>query len=85
VDPTLKAARLANYVVTLRKDILALSRACGVPHPALITAQDLELLDGRFGSTTVADLFDCSPGSGVPSAADMQAVRQLMDERRAAS
>jgi glutamate synthase domain-containing protein 2 len=37
VDPTLKAARLANYIVTLRKDVLALRRACGVPHPALIT------------------------------------------------
>ena len=38
LDPTLKAARLANYVVALRKELLAVSRACGVPHPALITA-----------------------------------------------
>ena len=29
--------------------VLALSRACGVPHPVLITADQLELLDGRFG------------------------------------
>jgi len=38
VDPTSKAARLGNYIITLRKDVLALSRACRVPHPALITA-----------------------------------------------
>jgi len=47
VDPTSKAARLGNYIITLRKDVLALSRACGVPQPALITADPLELLDDR--------------------------------------
>ena len=57
LDPSLKAARLANYVVALRKELLALSRACGVPHPALITADHLELLDSRFGSKTIAELF----------------------------
>ena len=67
VDPTLKAARLANYIVTLRKDVLALSRACGVPHPSLITADQLELLDDRFGAKTVAELFGYGRGFGLPS------------------
>jgi glutamate synthase domain-containing protein 2 len=57
LDPTLKAVRLANYVVTLRKELLALSRACGVVHPALVSPDQLELLDGRFNATTVGDLF----------------------------
>jgi glutamate synthase domain-containing protein 2 len=78
VDPTLKATRLAYYIVTLRKDVLALSRACGVPHPALITADQLELLDGRFGATTVADLFGYGRGFGLPSATDCDEVRRLM-------
>jgi glutamate synthase (ferredoxin) len=78
VDPTSKAARLANYIVTLRKDVLALSRACGVPHPTLITADQLELLDGRFGSKTVADLFEYGRGFGLPSPADCEEVRRLM-------
>lgn len=82
VDPDLKAARLANYVLTLRKELLALSHACGVPHPALITARDLELLDGRFGSKTVAELFGLGPGTGVPSDVDVAAIRQLMDALR---
>ena len=59
-----KAGRLANYVITLRKDILALSRACGVPHPALITADQLELLDDRFGATTIAEVFGYGRGFG---------------------
>jgi len=78
VDPELKAARLANYIVTLRKDVLALSRACGVPHPALITADQLELLDGRFGATTVADLFGYGRGFGLPSATDREEILRLM-------
>lgn len=78
VDPTLKATRLANYIVTLRKDVLALSRACGAPHPALITADQLELLDGRFGATTVAELFGYGRGFGLPSATDCDEVRRLM-------
>ena len=78
VDPTSKAARLANYIMTLRKDVLALSRACGVPHPALITADQLELLDGRFGSKTIAELFGYGRGFGLPSSTDCEEVRRLM-------
>ena len=38
LDPTSKAVRLANYVVTLRKELLWLSRACGKSHPGLVSA-----------------------------------------------
>ena len=78
LDPTLKAARLANYVVALRKELLSLSRACGVLHPALITADHLELLDSRFGSKTVAELFGYGRGFGLPSDVDVDEVRRLM-------
>jgi glutamate synthase domain-containing protein 2 len=78
LDPSLKAARLANYVVALRKELLALSRACGVPHPALITADHLELLDSRFGSRTIAELFGYDRGFGLPSDVDADEVRRLM-------
>ena len=78
VDPTTKAARLANYIITMRKDVLALSRACGVPHPALITADQLELLDGRFGANTIAELFGYGRGFGLPSPTDCEEVRRIM-------
>ena len=57
VDPELKSARLANYLVTLRKELLTLSHACGVEHPSLVTADQLEILDSRFGSRTVTEVF----------------------------
>jgi len=57
LDPTLKSSRLANYIIGLRKELLAISCACGVRHPAQIRAEQLELLDGQFGSKTVSDVF----------------------------
>lgn len=57
LDPTDKAARLANYVVALRKEILAVCRACGVCHPGLMSPELCEILDDRFGTETVAKVF----------------------------
>ena len=48
LNPTDKAARLANYVVTLRKELLQLSRACGVEHPADVSPDHLELLNEHW-------------------------------------
>jgi hypothetical protein len=64
--------------MTLRKDVLALSRACGVAHPALITADRLELLDDRFGAKTVAELFGYGRRFGLPSPTDCEEANRLM-------
>lgn len=68
LDPELKAARMANYIVSLRKDLLALSRACGVSHPSLVPPSQIEMLDDRFGARTIADLFG-GRGSASPARA----------------
>jgi glutamate synthase domain-containing protein 2 len=57
LDPQLKSLRLANYVVTLRKEVLALTRACGASHPSAVTADQIEILDDRFGARSVAEVF----------------------------
>ena len=67
LDPSSKSVRLATYVVELRKELLELSRACGVPHPALITLDHIEILDDRLGSRTGRDVFDYEAGWGRPS------------------
>lgn len=69
LDPTHKGARMANYIVTLRKEILQLSRACGVVHPSLVTADQCEIIDENFGSVTARELFDLAESLdyGLPS------------------
>jgi len=57
LDPTLKSARLANYIMTLRKDLIALTHACGKDHPTEVTADQIEILDDRFGARTLREAF----------------------------
>lgn len=78
LDPTSKSARVANYLVSLRKEVLALSRACGVAHPAMVTADHLEIFDDHFGAKTVTEVFGYGEGFGIPAEVDQQEITQLM-------
>ncbi|HSO99973.1 MAG TPA: hypothetical protein VLN90_00780, partial [Thioalkalivibrio sp.] len=77
LEPTLKAARLANYLVTLRKELLALARACGAPHPALVPLDRLDILDPGFITRPARAVFGYEPGWGLPPAEEHEALRQL--------
>jgi glutamate synthase domain-containing protein 2 len=58
LDPALKSVRLANYVSTLRHELLELSHACGVTHPSLVGRDRIEILDGHLGSRSLPEIFD---------------------------
>ena len=79
LDPTFKSARLANYVVALRKELLQLARACGVPHPALMTTDHVEILDDRLRARPAGEWFEYRAGWGRPSPADQAALRAIME------
>ncbi len=66
LDPEIKSARLANYVVVLRKELLALSRACGVDHPAQVSLDHFDILDDRFATRPARAVFGYDPDWGVP-------------------
>ena len=78
LDPALKSVRAANYVSTLRRDLLKVAEACGVEHPGLIDSSAVEVLTGRTASTPLADVYDYRPGWGLPSAADQAAIIEIM-------
>jgi glutamate synthase (ferredoxin) len=79
LDPTHKGARLANYIVTLRKEILQLSRACGVAHPSLMTADQCEIIDEKFGSLTAREVFQLADSLeyGLPSDEQRKTILEL--------
>jgi glutamate synthase domain-containing protein 2 len=81
LDPQLKSVRLANYVKTLRRDLVKVAEACGVEHPGLIDVDSVEILGGRTASTSLRDVYDYQPGWGLPSAADRAAIIELMIAR----
>ena len=49
--------RVANYIKTLRRDLVKVAEACGVEHPGLITTESVEILDGRTGSTPLHEVY----------------------------
>lgn len=80
LDPGLKSVRAANYLATLRFEVLALARACGASHPALVGPDSIEILKQDLGGVSVRRLFDYEPGWGLPSIIDQEAIRELMEE-----
>ncbi|HYN29236.1 MAG TPA: FMN-binding glutamate synthase family protein [Dermatophilaceae bacterium] len=64
LDPTLKSVRLANYLLTLRRDLLKVSEACGVLHPALVDADDVEVLVDTRNGTPLREVYGYQPGWG---------------------
>ena len=57
LDPDLKCVRAANYIVSLRGEMLSLGRACGVRHPALIDAGRIEMVNAGFRSLPMREGF----------------------------
>ncbi|MGB0871726.1 MAG: glutamate synthase-related protein [Solirubrobacterales bacterium] len=78
LDPDLKAVRTANYITQLRGELLALARTCGHHHPALVGAGQLELIDGRFGSRPLTEVFDYRADWGVPQVRQRREIEALM-------
>lgn len=80
LDPTHKGSRLANYVVTLRKEILQLSRVCAVPHPSMVTPDQCEILDENFGSRSAREVFELDKAAdwGIPSKEQQAEIKRLM-------
>jgi glutamate synthase domain-containing protein 2 len=78
LDPSLKSVRLANYVATLRRDLVKVAEACGVEHPGLIETGAVEVLTGRTASTPLHEVYGYEPGWGLPSAADSAEIVRIM-------
>ncbi len=81
LDPELKSVRLATYIRSLRGEILALARACGEPHPALVTPDHLEIVGERFGAATLQDVFGYEADWSVVPPARRAEIEALMRPR----
>ena len=79
LDPDRSSVRLGNYVMGLRAELLRLARTCGEPHPALVTLDHLELMEGNR-SVPAAERFGYRNGWGLPGEADCAALPGIMRE-----
>jgi glutamate synthase domain-containing protein 2 len=81
LDPTLKAARLANYITTLRKEMMALANACGKAHPGLVSLDSFAIVDG-LTQRAARDVFGYEPGWGLPSADEQAEVLSVLGAKQ---
>lgn len=79
--PEVKAERVANYIKTLRRDLVKVAEACGVEHPGLIGTESVDILDGRTRSSPLHEVYGYYPGMGLPSPADTDQIIRLMTVR----
>ena len=78
LDPQAKSVRVANYIKTLRRDLLKLAETCGVAHPALIDAEDVEVLHGDHTAGRLRDVYGYESGWGKVSPEQSDAITRLM-------
>jgi len=74
LDPTLKSARLANYIVSLRKELLRLCHACGQPHPSLVSLDQFNILAEGLQLKSATDVFGYQPEWSQPSVEDQELI-----------
>jgi hypothetical protein len=79
--PDLKSVRCANYLAGLRFELERLARTCGVSHPALVGVGQIEILQERWRSSTLQEIFGYEAGWGLPTADQMAALSLAMRDR----
>jgi glutamate synthase domain-containing protein 2 len=78
LDPQLKSVRAANYIRTLRRDLLKLAEATGVEHPGLIGSTAVELVDAQSAARPLHEVFGYDLAWGFPSPEDRAEIVRLM-------
>lgn len=78
LDPETKSHRLANYLVSFRKELMWLTHACGYDHPAEITLDDFEIVDECFRTRSPREIFGYDDDWGLPDEATLAEARRVM-------
>lgn len=76
--PERKAAALAGYITTLRRDLLKVAEAAGLEHPALISGQDIDIMYGQADPRPLYEVAGYDPSWGQPGPADHAEIVRLM-------
>ena len=81
LDPTSKGVRVANYVSGLRDELIRLSHACGVCHPAILPGDAVSVADGSRGTLSAHEWFDIDVEATVLEPVVVKEVMEVMDPR----
>ncbi len=78
LDPVTKAERCAQYLRTLRKELVKVCEAVGVAHPGLITAEDVDIFRGDYQAESLRSVYGYQDGWGELGERLAEDIRRLM-------
>ncbi|GGO92273.1 FMN-binding glutamate synthase family protein [Nocardioides phosphati] len=81
LDPTDKSVRVANYLKTMRRDLLKVAEACGVAHPGLLSVHDIDIVDGVHTKRPLDEVYGYQAGWGLPSKMIRDEIAEIMRPR----
>nr|WP_241656253.1 hypothetical protein [Propioniciclava sinopodophylli] len=64
--------------MTLRRDLLKVSEAAGVLHPALPSVDDVSIMDGDRRQTPLREVYGYEEGWGVPGPEIAEEIQRIM-------
>lgn len=64
LEPVSKAERCAQYLTTLRNELVKVSESVGVAHPGLITAEDVDIFRGDYEARSLREVYGYQDGWG---------------------
>ena len=78
LDVSLKSVRAANYVRSLRRDLIKVSEAIGVVHPGLIAPHDVDFATGTRSTIGLAETYGYDPSWPRLGAALVEEIEAIM-------
>lgn len=78
LDPVSKSERCAQYIRTLRNELVKVSQAVGVAHPGLITAEDVDIFRGDYEAQSLRAVYAYKDGWGQLGSELVAEVHRLM-------
>ena len=81
--PQEKSERLARYVQTLRRDLIKVSEAAGVPHPALLGPDDVDFVGQGRTHASLRETYGYEEGWGLPGEEVREQITRIMVETTA--
>ncbi len=78
LDPGDKSARLANYLMTLRKELMWVVHATGRDHPYQLVLEDFDILESGYRAEPARARFGYDPGWRLPRADRLETLLPLM-------
>ncbi len=78
IDAPSKGIRAATYLRTLRRELLKVSGAVGVPHPSLIIPTDIDILNGDYDARSLGSVYGYKDGWGALGPELAQEIAELL-------